>query len=398
MAFIDFVEWRPESNDIYAWRFPEDNLSTATQLIVRESQEAVLFSKGRIIGKFGAGKHTLSSENLPLLREIFGLPFGGKNPFTCEVWFVNKAAPLTIEWKADSARVLDADYNVMVPLVSRGRYGLKVTDAERFLIKLVGSVSSFNTAALTDHFMGPLLTKTKSAITSYMTTNRIGVMQISAHLDELSAFIGTHLKNFWADYGLGLTGFFVTSVDLDSSTPEGAKIAQAMSDKSAQQIAGYTWQQKEAFSVANGALGAGGQAGGMGILGAALMTGMIGGGGGMGQSVMTPPTQAPLNNGFAPSGGFQGAQRPGMANIKEVFCSNCGQKYPVTSKFCPNCGDPYLPCPMCGADNAQGSKRCVRCGASLESSAIGGAGLFCPRCKAPLEMGVKFCPSCGAKV
>ena len=49
MAFIDCVEWQPQSNDIFAWRYPEQNLTTATQLIVRESQEAVFFSKGNAV-------------------------------------------------------------------------------------------------------------------------------------------------------------------------------------------------------------------------------------------------------------------------------------------------------------------------------------------------------------
>ena len=83
MKFIDVVEWQPQSNDIFAWRFPEENLSTAAQVIVRESQEAVFFSKGQILGKFMSGKHTLSTENLPLLRNLFGLPFGKKKSFHC---------------------------------------------------------------------------------------------------------------------------------------------------------------------------------------------------------------------------------------------------------------------------------------------------------------------------
>src|SRR5689334_8510720 len=53
---------------VYACKFPEPNLSTLTQLIVHESQEAILFSKGRLLGKFGPGKHTLTTENLPILR------------------------------------------------------------------------------------------------------------------------------------------------------------------------------------------------------------------------------------------------------------------------------------------------------------------------------------------
>ena len=64
MALIDLVEWNDATNDVFAWKYAQNknnNLSTFTQLIVRESQEAVLFSKGQILGKFGPGKHTLNT-------------------------------------------------------------------------------------------------------------------------------------------------------------------------------------------------------------------------------------------------------------------------------------------------------------------------------------------------
>ena len=76
MAIIDLVRWAPDEKQmLYAYRFPETNLSTFTQLLVYESQEALLFSKGELLGKFGPGKHTLSTENLPILRKLYGLPF-----------------------------------------------------------------------------------------------------------------------------------------------------------------------------------------------------------------------------------------------------------------------------------------------------------------------------------
>ena len=74
MAFIDLVRWVPNGDKVYAWRFPHTNLSTMTQLVVQESQEAIFFSKGQIVGKFGPGKHTLTTENLPLLRSLYGIP------------------------------------------------------------------------------------------------------------------------------------------------------------------------------------------------------------------------------------------------------------------------------------------------------------------------------------
>ena len=388
MAFIDLVEWNDATNDIFAWKYGQNkknDLSTFTQLIVRESQEAVLFSKGQILGKFGPGKHTLNTENLPLLRNLFGLPFGGKNPFTAEIWFVNKTAPLTIDWKTDTMRFRDPEYGEMVPLAASGRYGLKVDNAERFLTQLVGTLTEFNANDLTDHFLGPLVTKTKSSIIAFMQANQVGITTVSARLDDLSNFIKEPLKEFWETYGMILSGFYITSVDLDTSTADGQKIAAALSDRSAQNIAGYTWQQKQGFGVANKALSGGGD---MGILGAAAMTGMLGGGGGVGQAMMQPPQQAPV-------GVYPGTTPAGR---KEVFCSNCSRKYPTASNFCPFCGDKYNPCPRCGSDNLEGSKRCVSCGTDLTPTQAGGFGDTCSRCGQPVVPGVKFCPGCGNKL
>ena len=46
MALIDVVTWTPDGGEfIFAYKYPESNLSTYTQLVVYESQEALLFSK-----------------------------------------------------------------------------------------------------------------------------------------------------------------------------------------------------------------------------------------------------------------------------------------------------------------------------------------------------------------
>lgn len=123
-----------------------------TQLLV-ETQEAILFSKGRIVGKFGPGKYTLNTENLPILRNLFGLPFGQKNPFTAEVWFVNRILTFNIDWKIDRMDIHDADYNTGIPLIAKGTYGLRIEDAERFLIKIVGSKMSIISTILLISFM-----------------------------------------------------------------------------------------------------------------------------------------------------------------------------------------------------------------------------------------------------
>lgn len=399
MALIDVVEWSPQDNSEYAYRFPNNNLSTGTQLIVRESQEAVFFSKGQIIGKFGPGMHTLSTENLPLLRNLFGIPFGGRNPFFAEVWFVNRTVPLNIDWETTTMRFMDPDYGQMIPLSAKGRYGLKVADAERFLIKLVGTMRSFTAHELTEHFKGAMIAKTNSSIMAFMNANKIGINQISAYLDDLSNFIRQPMSEFWSDYGFNLEGFYITSIDLDTSTPEGRKISEALSDRSAQAIAGYTWQQKQTFSVANNSASNNSS---MGILGVAMMTGALSGNSGMAGAVMQPPQNNQYQFGGMNYGGQNyGGQSYGGGSVqthvrKEVFCSNCSRKFPSESAFCPHCGNKYNPCPSCGADNSSKATRCVTCGAMLVSAdSFGDA---CPKCHNPVQAGLRFCPTCGNKL
>jgi membrane protease subunit (stomatin/prohibitin family) len=393
MAIIDLVSWSPQgSKTIYAWRFPHTNLSTYTQLIVQESQEAVLFSKGQVAGKFGPGKHTLNTENLPVLRSLFGIPFGGKNPFTAEVWFVNKIQSFSIDWAVSKMPIHDPDYNTQLPLVASGRYGLKVNDAEKFLIKAVGTKTEFTQDDLTNQFFGEFSTKTKSQIAQYVIKHRVGFKYISAFLDELSEYLKATLHPFWDNLGLELLQFNITTIDIDKSTEEGRKVAEAIATQASMSITGHTWQQEQLFNTANNAVDSFGNSNGgmLGGLMAVSMMGGMGGNAGVGSGMMNPQFQQPAFGGQQPN--LQGGQ---PQPVREVYCSNCAKKFPNNHKFCPHCGDPYNPCPKCGTDNQLNAKRCVSCGTVLTGSE---GGSTCPDCNAPLQAGATFCGNCGRQV
>lgn len=66
MAIIDLVKWNNESPNFIAWKFPSEELSTWTQLIVNESQEAFVVRGGVYDGPFGGGRHTLTTTLLPV--------------------------------------------------------------------------------------------------------------------------------------------------------------------------------------------------------------------------------------------------------------------------------------------------------------------------------------------
>ena len=85
------------SPDIYAWKYPDTELGTWTQLIVNESRSHFV-QRWTGIDWFGPGRHTLETANIPLLSKLVNLPFKGKSPFTAEVWFVNKVNTLDVKW------------------------------------------------------------------------------------------------------------------------------------------------------------------------------------------------------------------------------------------------------------------------------------------------------------
>lgn len=423
MAIIDCIIWQPQGDEvIYAYHYPENNLSTYTQLIVQESQVALLLSKGQLMGKFGPGKHTLDTENLPVLRYLYGFPFGGKNPFTAEVWFVNLIQTYNIPWNLARLSIHDPDYNTQLPLAVNGQYGLRVIDPEKFLIKVVGPRYIFTQGDMTAQFTGEFTTKVKSALLQFMLQNRVGYKTVSAYLDQLSDHVVKRLNEFWNELGIELTKFYISNIDIDTSTPEGRKVKEAIAQQSSMSITGHTWQQAQMFDTANNAIGSiGGGNGGLlgGLVAINMMGGMGGNGGGMAGAAMAPqfsqPTFAPQQggNGYNPQGGMPGGMQGGMPGGMQggmpggpqggmpgpggaprmVYCSSCAKRFPNNLQFCPNCGHKYNPCPNCGTDNPEDARRCVSCGTTLS----GGANK-CPHCKATLPQGSGFCPGCGQPV
>lgn len=402
MALIDCASWKPKSNEfVFAYRYPQTNLSTYTQLIVYESQEALLFSKGQLMGKFGPGKHTLDTENLPVLRSLFGIPFGGKNPFTAEVWIVNKLYPANLSWSVNSMPVHDADYQTMIPLQANGQYGLTVSDSEKFLIKMVGTKDVFTESDMSSQANGEFSSKSKSAIIQFMTSNGIGLKSVSGHLEALSNYIKSNLLPFWEEYGLTMTKYYVNDISIDTSTIEGRNISDAIAKQASMSITGHSWQQEKMFDVANNAVDQiGNVSGNNGLLAGIMAINMMGSGGfgggvasGMMQTQYNQPTFGGNQGGGMQQSGVQ--QNNPQTVVREVYCANCSKKHLNTERFCPYCGNEYNPCPKCGSDNLKTARRCVSCGTPLMQQQ--GMGAVCCSCGAALAPGAMFCPQCGTQ-
>ena len=164
MAIVEVIKFEG-TPDMFAWKYPNEEISTWSQLVVLESQEAVLFKDGRAYDVFSSGRYTLDTKNIPLLNKVINLPFGGESPFTAEIWFVNKEHSLDIKWGTPTPiQFQDPRYKVFVPIRSYGQFGVQIEDAKQFLIKLVGTLTVFDKANLVRYFRGLYLARAKDAI------------------------------------------------------------------------------------------------------------------------------------------------------------------------------------------------------------------------------------------
>ena len=88
---IEVIEWTDDSRDTLSYRWPDEDkeIKNGAQLIVRESQQVQFVAAGQYADLFGPGKHTLSTENVPVLSTILGWKYGFQSPFKCDVYYIN---------------------------------------------------------------------------------------------------------------------------------------------------------------------------------------------------------------------------------------------------------------------------------------------------------------------
>jgi membrane protease subunit (stomatin/prohibitin family) len=221
MDLIDRIKCDASSDEAIVWKFQSDSIRLGAQLIVNESQDAVFFKGGKALDTFGPGTHTLASGNLPLLGKLINLPFGGKTPFSAEVWYVNKTAKRDLKWGTSGPiQVIDPIYNFPVSVRAFGRWGMRVNDARSFLVQIVGTQVStgskdyFSSERVEAYFIGEIVQRLSDALAKFFIEKNISVFQVSARINDLSAFILSDISPEFQRFGVEIVNFNVERISI----------------------------------------------------------------------------------------------------------------------------------------------------------------------------------------
>ena len=205
-GLIDRITYNGLPEDII-WKFPYDNISTGAQLIVGPGQEAVFVKGGMVCDIFGEGTKTLDSNNIPILQKLINLPFGGKTPFTAEVWYVSLTAKRSLTF-GTSVYVHDTYYDTLVRVKGFGKYGVRVVDSATLMRELVSTQHLFDTGSVIENFDAKVGEVAAAGIQRYVKENGVSVTtQMSSLAPAVSAFIRQSLQEEFSKYGLQVENF-----------------------------------------------------------------------------------------------------------------------------------------------------------------------------------------------
>jgi excisionase family DNA binding protein len=214
---IDVVEVPNQQKDEMVRRLPEygaGDFRFGSQVIVRESQQAVFFRDGKALDTFGPGRHTITTANAPILSQLIGMATSGRTPFTAEVYFVNMREFLDQKWgTAEPIPLRDTDLG-LVRLRAYGTFSLQVQDPALFVNKIVGTQGIYETSQITRFLRGIVVAR----LTDLLGELGKGLFDLPALYDEIGAGSKAKVQDDFANLGVQLKTLYVNSISPTEET------------------------------------------------------------------------------------------------------------------------------------------------------------------------------------
>src|ERR1051325_1790198 len=210
---IEIIEWTDDSRDSISWRFPDDNkeIKRGAQLIVRESQVAQFVYLGEFGDTFGPGKHTLSTENIPVLTTLKSWKYGFESPFKADIYYLVTRVFTGNKWGTSNPVMMrDQDFGI-VRARAFGTYDFHIIEPRLFLKEVAGTDQHFRL----DEFADTMRSRIVSVFSEALAKANVPVLDVARRYMELGESLLPLINPVVAaKYGLEMTSFIVENVSL----------------------------------------------------------------------------------------------------------------------------------------------------------------------------------------
>jgi membrane protease subunit (stomatin/prohibitin family) len=305
--FIDILEWTEADDDTLVWRYPtaDFEIQHGAQLVVRETQAALFVDQGRVADLFGPGRHTLATENLPVLTDLRHWTKGFRSPFKSEVYFFSTRLRLAQTWGTPQPiAIRDAEFGAL-RVRAFGIYSYRIADPRKFHANVSGTRDAYRVADLDGQLRSTLVT----TLTTHIADSGVRFVDMAANQTALAAAVRAKAAPVFDELGLALDGVQIQSISLPEELEE--RLDERIGMGLTGDVGRYT-QYQLARSIPLAAAAGGTAGAGVGV----------GAGVAMGQAMVQAIGQQNGN----------GAKAPTQA------CPKCSAQLAHPGKFCSECG------------------------------------------------------------
>ena len=236
-------KWRPEGQDVNSTT-RENSIRFGSSLRVKDGEVAVFVYKQKdgTLQDYIEGPYdeTIETANFPVLANIIGLAYGDESPFQAEIYFINLARNIQIEFTIPFFDVFDPRFlDFAVPMAVQGSITFNISDYKAF-IKL-NRMINFTLEDFNKQIKDAVTKYVKSFVSNAPQDNGIPVLQIERKITEISDLLQERLsKELAEDFGVNVKRVDINRIDPDKESEGYMELRHVTAMQQAQAIQAQT--------------------------------------------------------------------------------------------------------------------------------------------------------------
>jgi len=204
----------------FIWKHPSSTFDLPAELIVIESDIAVICLHNKILYTFHPGTHQLTKEFVAFSDESLNY----------QLIFINNIVHQDIKWGTPSKiNYCDPESGIYVNIGASGKFSIRVNATERFINHFAeiantkSGVLSFDNNEITpmlNKFKHLVIKGVRNNLVKIIRENVICILQLDEYLDKVSRILKNNINNELSEYGLVMPEFFIETIQTPDDDPQ----------------------------------------------------------------------------------------------------------------------------------------------------------------------------------